>query len=184
MASPPDPPGIILPFGRHKGRPPAEVPTSYLNWLIRTVKLSSGLRAAVAAELQSRGSSVPPAPAPAPPRDCRTCPGAEILCLWGEARNGRRFIWGECSRCRRSVGHLPLVPPYTTRADAAASKAPVIEALTRAEDLGVELESDGSSVRFVGDGWEQAGPDLRATVRQCNNQLARLLGRTAARPAN
>jgi hypothetical protein len=49
-----------LPFGKHKGRPLAEVPASYLSWLLAEVKLSSGLRCAVAAELTRRGPYSPP----------------------------------------------------------------------------------------------------------------------------
>jgi hypothetical protein len=45
----------VLPFGRHRGEPLSSVPTDYLAWLARTVPLSSGLRGAVAAELQRRG---------------------------------------------------------------------------------------------------------------------------------
>ena len=37
-----------LPFGKHKGVPLPDVPLSYLQWLLREVKLSYGLRAAVA----------------------------------------------------------------------------------------------------------------------------------------
>jgi uncharacterized protein (DUF3820 family) len=41
----------ILPFGKHRGRSPGDVPTDYLNWLLRTCKISPGLRAAVRDEL-------------------------------------------------------------------------------------------------------------------------------------
>jgi hypothetical protein len=33
-------------FGRHKGKPLNEVPSDYLAWALRTVRLSSGVRAA------------------------------------------------------------------------------------------------------------------------------------------
>jgi uncharacterized protein (DUF3820 family) len=39
---------IRLPFGRHKGQPLDTVPSDYLDWLLRSCKLSSGLRAATA----------------------------------------------------------------------------------------------------------------------------------------
>jgi uncharacterized protein (DUF3820 family) len=39
-----------LPFGRHKGKPLAEVPVDYLLWALRECKLSSGLFAAVAGD--------------------------------------------------------------------------------------------------------------------------------------
>jgi uncharacterized protein (DUF3820 family) len=38
-----------IPFGVHRGRPVGDVPTSYLVWVLKTCKLSSGLAAAVAA---------------------------------------------------------------------------------------------------------------------------------------
>jgi hypothetical protein len=41
-----------LPFGKHRGAPLADVPTSYLQWLLREAKLCSGLRLAVADELR------------------------------------------------------------------------------------------------------------------------------------
>ena len=41
-----------LPFGRHQGQPLDTVPADYLRWAIRDCRLSSGLRTAVAGELQ------------------------------------------------------------------------------------------------------------------------------------
>jgi hypothetical protein len=46
---------VVFPFGKHKDEPLANVPASYLLWSLRDCKLSSGLRAAVAGELQRRG---------------------------------------------------------------------------------------------------------------------------------
>lgn len=172
----PNPPA--LPFGKHKDQPLGTVPTSYLVWLLTgAVKLSSGLRAAVAAELRGRGVT---APAPTPPAGptCRTCPGAEVHCYWGECSNGRKFIRGECSRCGRGVGHMPLCPPFTDRADFEASPVPLLAVLTRAEELGVELRSDGQTVEFAtGEDWRRADPELRATLRQCRHTLAKMMGK-------
>ena len=55
-----------LPFGRHQNKPLAEVPADYLGWLLREAKLSSGLRSAVAGELERRGLVAPPQPEPRP----------------------------------------------------------------------------------------------------------------------
>jgi hypothetical protein len=47
-----------LPFGRHRGEPLDTVPSGYLRWLLQECRsLSSGLRSAVAGELQARGVS-------------------------------------------------------------------------------------------------------------------------------
>jgi hypothetical protein len=52
-------PPMTLYFGRHRGQALDAVPSSYLTWVLETkIKLSSGLKSAVLAELQSRGISV------------------------------------------------------------------------------------------------------------------------------
>jgi hypothetical protein len=54
------PPTHTLPFGRHGGLTLDEVPTDCLIWFLGNVeKISSGLRAAITAELKLRGV-VPP----------------------------------------------------------------------------------------------------------------------------
>ena len=83
----------VLPFGRYNGVPLAAVPSDYLASLIGQVKLSSGIRATVAAELSSRGHPLPPAPPPRPIVPCR--------------------------RCGRFLTYPPSVEPYTTIANAA-----------------------------------------------------------------
>jgi uncharacterized protein (DUF3820 family) len=45
-----------LPFGKHAGCPLPDVPTDYLQWVIRECKLSSGLRGAVAAVAGTAGA--------------------------------------------------------------------------------------------------------------------------------
>jgi hypothetical protein len=74
------------------------------------------------------------------------------------------------------MGFLPLREPYLSEVDRAATATPVLDALVRLEALGVELESDGRSVRFAGDDWRRVPPDLAAIVRQCSHRLAVLLG--------
>jgi uncharacterized protein (DUF3820 family) len=166
-----------LPFGRYAGLRLAEVPTAYLSWLIREAKLSSGLRLTVAGELESRGVAVPPPPAPRQVTPCRDCPGPPPISYgWAQDSLGRARIRAECACCRRLLTHPPCVPPYTTFADAAASAAPVLDALIRLEALGVELVSDGKTVSFQGEDWRKVPPELRAIVRQCSHQLAGLLG--------
>ncbi len=165
-----------LPFGKHKGEALSTVPTDYLRWLIANCKLSSGLRAAVVESLAARGVEVPP---PAPPRSLRFCadhPGVPPLCFWMEDRLGRRRIRAECRRCRRSVDCPPLVPPFTTMADALASPAPILDALTRMDEMGIEVCSDGRSVWLDCENYRKTPPDLQAIIRQCSHQLAGLLG--------
>jgi hypothetical protein len=169
---------LALPFGRHKDKPLAEVPVDYLRWALRECRLGSGLRAAVAGELQRRGEGVPAPPPPRPLVRCRTHPEAPPLLLWIEDRLGRRRIRAECSVCRRLTDHPPCVAPYTTEADRNASGAPVLDALTRLEGLGVELVSDGQRVWVNDKDWRKVPADLHATIRQCSNQLARLIGRS------
>jgi uncharacterized protein (DUF3820 family) len=168
-----------LPFGKHKGRPLAEVPADYLQWFARTCRLSTGLRNAVADELARRGLESPPEPGPAPYPACRDCGRAGVVARWQEDARGDRRIRGECPRCGRYLCWLPVIPPWVGQADAAASKTPLLDVLTMLDDLGVELESDGRSVSIPWRDWRRVPPELHAVIRQCNNQLARLLGRTA-----
>jgi hypothetical protein len=167
---------LAVPFGRHKDKPLGEVPSSYLQWLIRECKLSSGLRAAVADELRRRNLD---APAPAPPRPLRPCrdhPQATLVCRWFEDALGRRRVRADCAVCHRHTDYPPCVPPYTTLADSNASKAPVLDALTWLEKLGIELESDGRSVQVPWRDWQRVPPELHALLRQCSHQLARMIG--------
>jgi hypothetical protein len=173
----------VLPFGRHRDRPLSEVPSDYLQWAIRECKLSSGVRTAVTDELRRRNVETP---APAPPRPLIRCPDhrhAELLLFWMQDSLGRVRIRAECSVCRRSTDHPPCVSPYTELADANASQTPILDALTRLEDLGVQLQSDGRTVAIPWQDWRRVPPDLHAIVRQCRHQLARLLGDTRRRGA-
>lgn len=60
-----------MPFGKHKGQPLAEVPTTYLRWLAGLDDLREPLRSAVHAELDRREDDYEPTftttrPCPAP----------------------------------------------------------------------------------------------------------------------
>jgi hypothetical protein len=113
----------VLPFGRHKNEPLDAVPADYLQWVLRTVKLSGGLRAALAGELSRRGVEPPPAPPPRVPRcRCGADEGADsFVCCWQQLRDGRRQVRAECACCRAFLTYLPAVEPYTTMADRDAS---------------------------------------------------------------
>jgi uncharacterized protein (DUF3820 family) len=168
-----------LPFGKHKGRPLPAVPTGYLEWISRETKLSSGLRSAVAAELKSRGLQ---APAPLPPRPANTCfrcgPAPGVTLRWLQDALGRRRIRATCNHCHQMRDHPSVVPPYTTEADANASPTPILDALTRLEALGVEVQSDGRRAWLRWEDMRRVPADLVALVRQCSHTLAGMLGAT------
>jgi hypothetical protein len=111
-------------FGKHKDKPLSEVPSDYLDWALRTCKLSTGTRAAVIAELQSRGVTTPAAPPPPRAvRPCPTCgPGAPVLFAWREDSLGRKRVCADCGRCGRWIDTPPSVPPYSSAADTAAGQ--------------------------------------------------------------
>jgi hypothetical protein len=100
---------MTLPFGQHRGEALDSVPADYLEWLLKTVKLSSGMRALVAGELERRGFTPPPAsPPPTPPR-CSKCPGEDFSCTWAVDAIGRRHIRATCAACGRHLCYLPQV---------------------------------------------------------------------------
>jgi hypothetical protein len=162
-----------MPFGKFKGLTVDRIDTGYLRWLL-TIKLSSGLRAAVAGELCRRGVPVPDPPPHVPP-SCPRCRAATVIGYsWYEDRLGRRFIKRRC-RCGEDLGFAPHRPEFVARADAAASPTPVLDVLIEAEDRGVELSSDGAAVR-VAAGRRNVTPELRRRLGECRHQLGRLLG--------
>jgi hypothetical protein len=116
-----------LPVGKWKGRPLGEVDTSYLAYVLRDWKLSTGLRIAVADELRRRGLVVPEQPLPPPPRcpDCKSA-GEPHYC-WQEDSAGRRRIRAECAACQKWLGFVPLVEPFTSLADATASSRATLD---------------------------------------------------------
>jgi hypothetical protein len=59
---------MTMPFGRHKGRPVAKLPSDYLVWLAGREDLRDPLRTAVLGELWQRiGIQPPPPPREIPP---------------------------------------------------------------------------------------------------------------------
>jgi hypothetical protein len=173
---------LMMPFGKHKDKPLSAVPADYLNWLLRACKLSPGLRTAVTAELRSRGQSVPEPPPPKPLPACDRCGPVGAFAFWFEDTLGRRRIRAECRRCHRMLGHPPCVEPYVTMANANASETPLLDALVRLDELGVDLVSDGRRVDYANGGWRKVPADLNAVVKSCSHRLARMLGDTRPRP--
>jgi hypothetical protein len=169
--------GQTLLFGAHKGRPLADVPASYLIWLGRTCKLSSGLRAAVASELARRGVAAPPPPAPKPEPLCPRChPDTGIGYQWTQDSLGRAQIRRECLGCGTWLGHAPQVRPFTDYADAEVSKTPLLDVLVMAEESGVRLRNGGRAVTFATSAdWRNAPDRLRRALRQCRHTLARMM---------
>jgi len=53
---------VNMPFGKHRGQPLEEVPTSYLQWLLDNCDLRPQLQEAVEEELGQRWSQPPPEP--------------------------------------------------------------------------------------------------------------------------
>lgn len=58
-----------MPFGKHKGKLLAEVPTDYLEWVLTLKELNHRLRFAIECELEFRDARVRPRPNPQPKRD-------------------------------------------------------------------------------------------------------------------
>jgi hypothetical protein len=93
-------------FGMHRGKPLADVPADYLQWTLRNVKLSSGVRGAVVEELRRRGVEVPVAPQPREP-SCPGCPaGTGITCAWFLDTLNRRHLKAWCRGCNRALGFV------------------------------------------------------------------------------
>lgn len=171
--------GPVFWFGIYKGRPLAEVDSGYLAWALRTdkVKLSSGVRAAVVAELERRGVASPPPPPPPPPPTCHQCGGVDILYGWMQLVTGVRRIKRLCRSCGRSLGFAPEVEPYLSYASASATPAPLLDVLVQAEELGIDLVSDGLAVH-IRRGWDRAPLAFRQRLNECRRDLARMLGKT------
>jgi uncharacterized protein (DUF3820 family) len=168
-----------LPFGKHKNRPLPEVPSDYLLWMARTCRLSTGLRAAVGAELAHRGLEVPSMPEPNPKIPlCARCGIESFAVCWQEVRSGERRIRAECMKCGRWLSWLPVAEPWIRQADANANPTALLDALTRLDELDARLESDGQTVWVHHRDWRRVPPDLHAIVRQCSHQLAKMIGRT------
>jgi hypothetical protein len=172
------PPPRSIPFGKHANEPLPTVPADYLDWLLRTVRVGSGLRAALVAELARRGVEAPPSPPPRPLPSCPRCPGVKPLLHWLQDSLGRRRIRVEYARCHGSLVFAPTVSPYVGQAERASSATPILDVLTRLETIGVELLCDGRSVWYRPGDWQRVPPDLRRLEDQCRHELARMLGRS------
>lgn len=169
----------VLPFGKWKNRPLADIDSGYLKWALSTIKLSSGLRAALADELVNRGEAPPAVPEPkAVVPACPRCgPGGKVSYEWAEDRLGRRQVRQSCRACGRSLGYAPRVSPYIELANASASPTAALDVLTMAEEQGVELRSDGAAADFAFGHWHKASPELRRRLRECRHLLGRLIGK-------
>jgi hypothetical protein len=167
----------LLPFVRHKGRPLAEVPSSYLLWALTECKLSSGLRLALGNELRRRNVQAPPQPPPPRIPDCPRCGNTLYECQWQADRTGQKRIRVECRGCHGFITFAPLVSPFVEEADQKASQTPILDVLTRLDALGAELQSDGQSVWLDAAGEGRVPPALLALIRQCSHELAGMLGK-------
>jgi hypothetical protein len=167
-------PGISLPFGKHKGVPLTLVPTGYLSWALSATKLSGGLRLAVGNELRRRNVDVP-APAVRIPV-CERCDNILHECRWQENAAGQRVIRAECRSCHGFLAFVPTIEPYIGLANENASATPILDVLTKLDDLGIEVKSDGRRAWIPWPDNQQCPPAVMALIRQCNNQLARLIG--------
>jgi hypothetical protein len=163
-----------LPFGKHRGKTPAAVPTDYLAWLLANVKLSSGLHQAVAEELRARGRGVP-LPGVPPEPACPDCGlDTRLFYGWLETSNGERRIQRLCA-CGRALGLAPHVEPYLGLAERSADPTALLDVLVECEALGVKLASDGKAVQVVS-GRDRLTVPLKQKLAQCRHGLAKLIG--------
>ena len=162
-----------LPVGRHKGKPLADVPKDYLGWALRTIELSTGLRAAVRAELTRRGVVLTPEPPPRPRPPCRRCGCTAFRMTWQEQRGGTKAIRSECQRCGARCGVAPLTAENVAAANAVQPEAGLLDALVLAEEEGCELVPEGGRVEVQP--WQRASRKLRELVRQSQHALLRHL---------
>lgn len=160
----------MIPFGKHKGDPLSTVPSGYLRWLLSTVRLSSGLEAAVREELASRGVKIP-GPPPRARHACREHPGAGIKATWISMRDGRKAIRGECAKCGAWLGALPLTNEYKALADQGSDKAALLSFLMRIDEQGIEVRKVHGDLQFS----RPLPPDLWALERQCRGVLISML---------
>jgi hypothetical protein len=176
-----EPPAPALWFGKYKGLPPAQVPSDYLAWVLRTCKLTPGLRSTVTAELRSRGQSVPEPPPPKPLPICDRCGAREANLAWHELSGGRRQIRATCAACGGFVKFVAQTPENVALANAVQPSAGLLDALLQAEIDGVELVHRFGRVEPVP--YHGASPRLRNLVRQSQHALLRHLLQRKAVPS-
>ncbi len=142
-----------LPFGKHKGRPPADVPADYLDWMLRTCKLTPGLRGAIRGELLGRGadpSSLPPEPEAKALPQCRGCGGDEHRLHWQQlAGAGARVIRADCRRCGQYVCFAPQTAENLSRADAAPPPIPELHRHPAGERFEVVLVAEAAETPAI-----------------------------------
>jgi hypothetical protein len=147
----------------------------YLQWLL-TIKLSSGLRLAVADELRRRGRQAPEPAPPAPQLPCPQCGGREFRHRRLEDALGRRHIRRACARCGQKCGFAPHGEPYLSEAEAAASPTAPLDLLLWCNEAGVDLKSDGKVADFASRAdYLHAEPAMRELLEQCRAKLGRLM---------
>jgi hypothetical protein len=109
---------VKMTFGRHEGKPLAEIPGEYLEYALRSprFKLAAFLRQRMGEELRRRGIEPPPAPPPREPA-CPKHPNVGFLCSWKVDSLGRRHVRASCATCGRHLGFVPAVGEYAEMAD-------------------------------------------------------------------
>jgi len=107
--------------------------------------------------------------------------GGPVVYRWQQFRDGRRQIRASCERCDRWLGFAPIREPYTGLADKVSSPTVILDALTVAQDEGVELRSDGHAVWCWP--WGRASARLEQLVREKAHLLAGLIGDTQGKRA-
>jgi hypothetical protein len=105
-----------MPFGKHRDKPLAEVPSDYLLWVFGECKLSSGLRAAVEDELRRRNVATAPAPELRLIPECLRCGNLFHVCRWQTCSDGRRVIRASCAECGHFITFAPITSPYVEEA--------------------------------------------------------------------
>jgi hypothetical protein len=83
-----------------------------------------------------------------------------------------------CAGCGRGLGFVPSMPPYSTLADSAATRTPLLDVLLQAEEHDVVLVSDGRAADIAPREAHHAPPGLRQALRQCRGDLGRMMGDT------
>jgi hypothetical protein len=136
------------------------------------------LRAAVAGELGKRGIVVPKPPPPAPIPPCERCGGSSPFVFWLQDSRGQRRISSRCRLCRKHLKFPPIIEPFISMANANSSDTLILDVLTRLEDTGIQLHSDGLRAWVDWEDSKRVSQELLAIVSQCSHQLARMLGST------